>query len=206
MDQALAFLANLIGQFRRLETLSRTNDDDFDREFIRWRLSAGKVLNRLGMDDLAGEFASVIEQRTHPAHQLPYLGGILESAQECIFNGIVGKLRHLLHAEMFGSTTEQAKDLLAAGHKIPAAVLMRIVIEGWLRDEGEKAGIPDWDKGPVSRVNDALRNAKVFAMLKWRQIQSLLDIGNAAAHGKADEFTEADVSRMVDFAEVNCSA
>ncbi len=39
---------------------------------------------------------------------------------------------------------------------------------------------------------------------KWRLIQSFLDVGNAAAHGKETEFKPADVTRMLDFIEANC--
>ncbi len=53
--------------------------------------------------------------------------------------------------------------------------------------------------------NDGLKTAGVFTTPKWRLIQGLLDVGNAAAHGNEKEFTEVDVRRMIDFAEANCA-
>jgi len=105
---------------------------------------------------------------------------------------------------MFGSLVEQAKELLESGHSTPAAVLGRIVLERWLRDEAAKAEIQDADSSKVSVLNDNLKNAGAFSLPKWRHVQSLLDVGNAAAHGKESAFSVEDVRRLLTFAESNC--
>jgi len=208
MQQILAFADKLLDEYLTVLQLSgsgdRADEAEFDRCFTRWRLSAKKVLEYAGLDSFLADYQVIEEEKCHPARTLPYLAGILQSARECLENGFTGKLRHLLHAEMFNSLVEQAKELLDTGHNIPAAVLCRIVIERWLRDQAEKAGVPNWDKAKASVINDALRNAGVFTTPKWRHVQGLLDVGNAAAHGDEKEFTEADVRRMIDFAEANC--
>jgi len=162
------------------------------------------VLEHAGLETFLSEWVTIVSDGGDPSWKLPLLGGILESARECFESGLTGKFRHLLHAEMFDSLVAQAKELLQTGHKIPAAVLCRIVIERWLRDQGDKAAVPNWETAKASSVNDGLRNAGVFSTPKWRQVQSLLDVGNAAAHGSESEFIGADVGRMIDFAESNC--
>ena len=130
--------------------------------------------------------------------------GLLQSATECLERGFAGKLKRLLHAEMFDSLASQSRELLQKGHRIPAAVLGRIAIEDWLRDEAEAAGVPNYASVKASTLNEALRAAGVFPQPKWRHIQSLLDIGNAAAHGSEAEFTNDDVTRLITFVEANC--
>ena len=76
--------------------------------------------------------------------KLPQLVGLIKSVKECIEYGVTSKLKHLLHAEMFDSLVSQAKGLLETGHKVPAAVLLRIVLERWLRNQGDHAGLPNW--------------------------------------------------------------
>jgi len=157
-----------------------------------------------GLDSFLAEFEAVEQDSGHEGWKLSRFAGILQSARECLEKGFTGKLKHLLHAEMFDSLVAQAKELHKTDHNIPAAVLCRIVIERWLRDQGDKAKVPNWDSAKASAVNDGLKTAGVFTTPKWRQIQSHLDVGNAAAHGKEKDFTAVDVEKMIDFAEANC--
>lgn len=128
----------------------------------------------------------------------------LESAISQIQSGFVGNIRRLLHADIFESMIEQADALLTAGHTTPAAVLGRIVIEQWLRDRAEAVGIPDHDKTKASKLNDDLKKAGEYSVPKWRQIQTHVDVGNSAAHGKTDEFTDDQVRQLLEYARANC--
>ena len=207
MKHIIGFLDKLIGESYGLRNLGNAPDssDQFDRQFTRWVLSSKQVLEHASLQPFLSEVRSVLGDESYHAWQVSRIAGVLESARECMEGGFVGQLRHLLHAEMFESFSEQAKELLETGHRIPAAVLARIVIEKWLRDQGEKAKITDWQTLRASAINDNLKNVAVFSAPKWRHIQSLLDIGNSAAHGKDTEFTDADVKRMIDFIEVECT-
>lgn len=137
--------------------------------------------------------------------EIAHVAGVLESARDCLAAGFVGKLKHLIHAEMFDSLLQQAEALLKAGHTIPAAVLGRIVIEDWLRDQAEKAGITVAVNEKASVINDSLKKAGVITASRWRQVQSYLDIGNAAAHGRSSEITMEDVGRQLEFAKTACT-
>jgi len=105
---------------------------------------------------------------------------------------------------MSGSLLEQADQLLAAGQRVPAAVIVRIVLERWIRDEAEKNGIANADSEKASSLNDSLKRVGVFSIPKWRQVQTCLDIGNAAAHGKDDQFSADDIRRALEFVRAAC--
>src|SRR5262245_63825176 len=49
----------------------------------------------------------------------------------------------------------------------------------------------------ASALNDELKKAGRYNQPQWRMLQSWLDIGNAAAHGKFDQFTQPDVKRLI---------
>lgn len=128
----------------------------------------------------------------------------LASAISQIEAGFIGNIRHLLHADIFDSMIEQAGALLADGHTIPAAVLGRIVVERWLRDQAEAAAIPNHDAAKAAALNDALKNAGRYSVAKWRQIQAHLDVGNSAAHGEAADVTTDTVRLLLEYARANC--
>lgn len=204
MDQLLSFYYRLHEDACRLLAGDGHETTDVIREFARWTRNARVALERADLQAYVSDFNQTVGDGAPWHIQLARLAGIVDSARDCLESGMLGKLRHILHVEMFGSVLEQSKGLLAAGHRIPAAVLGRIVIEKWLRDQGEKAGIPNWESAGASAVNDALRRTNVYPLPKGRLMQHYLDIGNAAAHGKDNEFTEEDVHRMIEFAEATC--
>lgn len=209
MSPSLTLMTKLIRDAEALlrdwEELTNDKRGDLERRSTRWTMSGRQVLTHAGLSDFLEEFNTIARDEFN-GWQISRLVGVVESAKECVEHGVVSKLKYLLHAEMFDSVVEQTKGLLNSGYKIPAAVLLRITIERWLRDEGEKAGVKDWKTAKASSVNDGLRTAGVFSTAKWRQVQSLMDVGNAAAHGNEGEFKETGVRRMIDFVETNCIA
>jgi hypothetical protein len=113
--------------------------------------------------------------------------------------GFVGNLRSLVQAEILDSVVNQADVLLKAGQILPAAVLGRIVLERWLRDQANSAGISEAETERASMLNDKLKKAGKLSTPKWRQVQAGLDVGNAAAHGNVNEFSKDDVIRLLTF-------
>lgn len=170
----------------------------------KWVQSSEHFLDFIGLTTFRERFASTYKQNIRATYKFAQLVGILESAQDEIANGFLGKIVYLAHADLFGSVVEQAEELLKVGHILPAAVLGRIVIESWLRDEAERNQVPDHETAKASVLNDRLKSAGVFAVPKWRLIQGYLDVGNAAAHGKQEEFSPTDVTQLLMFAQTNC--
>lgn len=210
MKKIIDFLEKLIGESYALRQLAskeyrRSPDDvNFVQMRTRWLRSCEDVLTHAELDVYLKEFYGMMHRATIGQYEIGEVTGLLESARDALLQGFVGKIRYLLHAEMFDSVIDQAAELLKAGHKIPAGVLGRIVIERWLRDQAEKGNIAGWETDKPSSLNESLKKAGVFSVPKWRHVQSLLDVGNSAAHGKDSEFSEEDVKRMLAFAETNC--
>jgi hypothetical protein len=127
------------------------------------------------------------------------IAGLLESASDMLAAGFIGSLRSIVQAEILDSVVDQAELLFKAGHVLPAAVLGRIVLERWLRGLATKQNIPDADTAKVTVLNDKLKQAAAFSTPKWRQIQTYIDVGNSAAHGKVGEFSDDDVGRLLVF-------
>jgi hypothetical protein len=106
----------------------------------------------------------------------------------------VTKIRTLIQASVFDSESEQAEELLASGYKAAAAVIAGVVLETSIRQLCEDNGIAT---GKLDRMNADLAKAGVYNQLRQKQITVLAHIRNDAAHGKADQFTEAHVSNMI---------
>lgn len=211
MEKMLVFIKSLVEESAVLAELAGESYDErqsggFERRFTRLVNNVIEILSYASLDSLLQEAKSIksgsgYSDQSRAAH----MAGIIGSAYDLLGNGFIGSVKFLLHADMFASTLEQAKGLKETGHLIPAAVLGRIVIEDWLRDQAEKSGIEVPEGAKASTVNDSLKKSSVFSVPKWRLIQSLLDVGNAAAHGKISEISEGEVSRLLEFIEVNCT-
>ena len=102
----------------------------------------------------------------------------------------------LIAGEVFDSILEQAKALNKKGYKDPSAVLGRVVLEDALKRLAKPEGIEENKR--ASQINDELRKLGKYPQSQWRFIQAWLDIGNAAAHGKFNEYSEADVEKMIE--------
>jgi len=122
--------------------------------------------------------------------------GLLLGAVDDLERGYLLKQEFLIAGEVFDSLLEQANYLNQTGYKIPAAVLGRVVLEEALRRIARREGMESGEK--ASTINDSLKNAGIYAQPRWRMVQAWLDIGNAAAHGKVNDFTEQDVAKMLD--------
>jgi hypothetical protein len=57
------------------------------------------------------------------------------------------------------------------------------------------------DSGKAATLNDALLTAARYTKPQWRLIQSWLDIGSSAAHGKFSDYDNQAVEQMIDGVE-----
>ena len=179
--------------------------EELAQNLTKWTMSCNNFFDFASLPSFGKQFTSIEhEGNPYSPYTIGQLVGVLESARDEINSGFVSKLKYIMHADIFESTVDQAESLLQTGHSIPAAVLGRIIIEEWIKDEAEKAGIAYTLSDKAAVINDRLKNGGVFSTPKWRQIQSLLDVGNSAAHGRTSEFSEDDVKRMIDFIRSNC--
>ena len=134
-------------------------------------------------------------QIEHSYEVLPIVG-LLEGCKSDLEGGFLLRQEDLLSTALFDNVLEQAEHLLAAGHKDPAAVLGRVVLEDTLRRLAVETDLEDDQK--ASALNDALKKSGRISQPQWRLIQTWLDIGNAAAHGQFSSYETADVNRMLE--------
>ena len=121
--------------------------------------------------------------------------GMLTGALDDLENGFLRNQDMLISAEVFDNVLDQAAELTRLRYKDPAAVLLRVVLEGALQ---RLCAARNVDSGKTaSHLNDALKDHGVYAQPQWRLIQSWLDIGNAAAHGKFDDYSQDDLSNAL---------
>ncbi len=136
---------------------------------------------------------------TEHSYEVLAIVGLLEGTLNDLEGGFLVGQEFLIAGEIFDSVLEQAKHLAENGFKDPAAVLGRVVLEDTLRRIAHPEGIDSTAK--ASTLNDALRDKGCYPKPQWRIIQAWLDIGNSAAHGKFDEYTQDDVVRMLNDVE-----
>lgn len=111
----------------------------------------------------------------------------------------------LVAAELFGSFIEMAQHLLAEGYQHAAAVMAGGVLEGHLRRLCEANGIDTYTEKSGAKVpkkadlmNAELAKAGVYTSIDQKLVTGWLGIRNAAAHGKYDEYDQAQVKNMID--------
>ena len=121
--------------------------------------------------------------------------GILLGALNDLKNGYLLGREFFIAGEVFDSILEQTRHFLETGNKDISAILARIVLEDALRRLAQSEGIDV--SYNASRINDELKSQERYSPVRWRSIQTWLDIGNSAAHGKFDEYTKEDVANAV---------
>lgn len=124
--------------------------------------------------------------------------GIFKAAREDYEGGYLFNVRALVKAEVLSDAFTQAKELLEKGYKDPACVLCRVALETVLKELSERKRIT---QGKLDQMNADLCKAGAYNMVKQKQITAWADIGNKAAHGKWDQYTEKDAQSMLDGVE-----
>ena len=133
------------------------------------------------------------------SHEVYPFVGVLSGALSDLENGYLLGQEFFIAGEVFDSILEQAKHLIQNNYKDPAAVLARVVLEDALKRIARIEGVDENQKASV--INDELKKKGRFSQPQWRFIQGWLDIGNSAAHGKFDQYTQDDVIKMIDDVE-----
>jgi hypothetical protein len=123
------------------------------------------------------------------------LTGVLEGSVNDLENGFLVDQELLIAGAIFDSILEQAKELNDKDYKDPAAVLVRVVLEDALKRLSRNERIDDTQKASI--LNDELKKINFFPQIQWRFIQTWLDIGNNAAHGKFDTYSKDQVYDMI---------
>lgn len=128
--------------------------------------------------------------------RIPLIRGVLNGSLDDLENGFLLGQEFLIAGEVFDSVLEEAKHLLKAGYKDPAAILGRVVIEDCIKRLARLEQLNDTKK--AAALNDELKKAGRYNQAQWRQIQVWLDIGNNAAHGNFSQYKEEQVKDQLE--------
>lgn len=203
-EQLIAEADSIKALKRRESSMSgfdyQTLGDEGDAQYLEWKTKTKSLLilscgeNSIHYKDFlkAEEPQSFDSKPTVLERLIP----VLKAGYDDLKNGFLTSLKHIVQAEVFDSELEQAKSLLDTGYKNAAAVIAGTVLETALKELCSSNQI-DIEKKKLNRLNEDLAKAGIYNALQQKQIITLTDIRNNAAHGDYENFTSEDVSRMI---------
>lgn len=168
-------------------------------EYNKWYSSAknliGKACSEQGIH--YKQIEDIYTRSKGSSYHMPGCLGVLESTYEDFKSGLLEDTKAMITAEVFTDFIEQAEYLLNEGYKLPAAVLMRGVLEDSLRTLCKKAQIVLSDKPKLEWMNTELAKVGIYNKIVQKQVTAWAGIGNSAAHMKIKEFSDTDVKNMI---------
>lgn len=177
--------------------------EDLDSEvLLNWGVKVKSLFERLGVE-ASSQLQMFIDAEKQlglefNGSRLKRMRAIFLATKEDFEGGYLVSFRNLVQAEVFGSELEQAGELLSAGYESAAAVIAGVVLETTIRNLCTDRGI---DHGKLDKMNADLTKAGAYNSIQQKRITAMAGIRNAAAHGKPEEFTAADVRGMIDDVE-----
>lgn len=102
-----------------------------------------------------------------------------------------------LQAALLDDELGAAKELLKAQHLRSAGVVAGVVLERHLKSVISNHKIGFSKKLQIANLNDALKEARVYDVPRWRQIQRLGDIRNLCGHDGEREPTRDEVEGLI---------
>jgi HEPN domain-containing protein len=122
---------------------------------------------------------------------------IVRSA-EARLDSALSEITGVIEAGIFDDELAAARELLKAKHLRSAGVIAGVVLERHLKRVLATHGVKSPRTQQIGKLNDALKEAKVYDVPQWRQIQRLGDIRNLCAHDNERDPTEDEVAELVD--------
>lgn len=164
---------------------------------LNWKVKVRNLLTKVCGDE--SQHFRQFEKSEYGSYSTNYqdlqnLKAVFLAAREDFEGGYLSSVRTLVQAEVFDSELEQAEELLKGGYVTAAAVIAGVVLETALRELCDRSSIA---YGKLDKMNADLAKAGIYNKLVQKRITALADIRNSAAHGKPEEFTEQDVSAML---------
>jgi hypothetical protein len=166
----------------------------------QWFTSSQSILCRgLGSDSAHYKNFSEIAGKKLTFSPVRRGQGILRAALEDLRHGHLFDVRRLIAAEVSADFLEQAAELHSASYNGPAALVAGCVLEDCLRRLCGKHELALPARPKLDTMNADLARASVYNKLTQKRITAIADIRNNAAHGKWDQFDQADVKDMIDW-------
>ncbi len=144
----------------------------------------------LGKEVLTQGMPKVTNETNESVHRIK---GLLDSVSNALQHGRLATVEELITADILTDLLEQAGALLAAEYFLPAAVILRAILEERLRKLCVTHNCPpSVPKSTIEHFKQALYAAKVIDKITQKKIDWMAGVGNAAAHN-LPEFRDQDV-------------
>jgi hypothetical protein len=167
--------------------------------FLSWSIKARHLISMACGTDSTHYKQFVKCEDSHSMYTTNYdimknLRAVFQAAKEDYEGGFLNSFRNLVQAEVFSNELDQARELLSAKYKAPAAVVAGVVLETTLRQLCTDNKI---SPGKLNRMNEDLAKSGIYNSIWQKKITALADIRNKAAHGQHTEFNDCDVLDMI---------
>ncbi len=137
------------------------------------------------------------------------ISGIIKGLYKDYESGLLVNVRNLLRGEIFVDFLDMGEHLLNEGYKDAAAVIIGTVLEDTLREIASKEGINiKKDNGnlkTINSLNQDIYKKGIYNSYIQKNITSLADLRNNAAHGHYNEYSEKEVKVMLVSVQDFCS-
>ena len=152
------------------------------------------LINVLGKE--GSPWASAIQQIGGRLSHLHALLGALHSLKTALAKGRLTSIVELITIDVLADFMEQAETLIKANFFLPAAVLLRAVLEERLRKLCDaNACLPGSPKPTIESYKQSLYKNGVIDSIVQKKIDWIAGVGNAAAHNLPG-FRADDVQTM----------
>lgn len=120
--------------------------------------------------------------------------GIFRAAKNDYLKGYLVKVRSIIEAEILCDGLEQAKELLKKNYKDAACIIGRVVLETTIKELCNRKNL---SIDTLHSMNSELAKAGVYSKARQSAITGWKDLGNAAAHGDWNTYTNEQVQIMI---------
>lgn len=169
----------------------------FSRYFFEWKTSSENLIVKVAGEN-SSYYRNFCERVKEEYFNSVESGmGILNSLKEDIGCGLIDEIEDFVVTKVFADFLEMSEQLLKAGHKDPAALLIGAVLENGLRKIAKKKGVQIKTNDDISALNAKLAASRAYNRLVQQEIQLWKTIRNSADHGKFDEYEKDKVEEMM---------
>ena len=187
---------------------SKVSDEHYSK-CVAWKFSVKNILkNVYGYESEYYVLFSKIftcysenDKNQYDRENISQALGILTSAKEEFDLGLLNKIIHIVSVEFFDNVLDQARELLKKGYKDPSAILGRIIIENTLKDLCKRNNVQFNEGVGASKLNEILKDNNTFTLPQFKLCRTYIELGNNAAHGDFDKYSERDVYKMFEYIE-----
>ena len=165
-------------------------------ESVAWSTSVASLLQQVfGRESVHYVAFKEHLSNFHQSYEAGFrnLQAVLLAAKDDYQGGYIFSIRGLVKAEVLVHAMTQALELLDAGYKDPACVLVGVSLEVTIKELAERQAL---SPAKLEVLNAGLCKAGTYNLAKQKQVTAWADLRNKAAHGTWGAYSSEDVRDM----------